>query len=391
VLQAWNFILVIAAFSLTILGTFLTRSGVIASVHSFTQSAIGPVLLWFLMFVLVASLGLFAARIHRVASSPRLDSLASREGVFLINNLLLTLFAVVVLIGTLYPMVYEALRGAQIGVGRPFFDRIAVPISLALIVAMAIGPLTPYRAARPRVVWERLRNPLRFALAVAALVVLLGHRTGWVVLTVLLGSFVIALAARLLWATARVSAAKRSSGVLPEMIRTMRRDPPFWGGQIAHIGIVVLAIGIGVSANLSVHTTIEMEPGETREFAGFDLTYTAPFTSNEPNRAVQGALVELRRGNDLLSTMRPRINQYPPPRQQAVPSPFVDTGLRGDLYASLTRIDSSGITLDLFWFPFIWLIWAGGAIASLGGAWAWLARTPRRKAAVSEEEAAAHV
>ncbi|NNC93718.1 MAG: heme lyase CcmF/NrfE family subunit, partial [Acidimicrobiia bacterium] len=133
-LQAWNFVLVISTFALTILGTFLTRSGIIASVHSFTQSPIGPALLWFLMVVLVGSLSLFATRIHLVASSPRLNSLASREGVFLFNNLLLTVFALVVLIGTLYPMFVEAISGDQLGVGRPFFDRLAIPLSFALLL-----------------------------------------------------------------------------------------------------------------------------------------------------------------------------------------------------------------------------------------------------------------
>ena len=194
VLQAWSYILVIAAFSSTILGTFLTRSGVIVSVHSFSQSPIGPALLWFLMFILVAALGLFAARIHLVGSSPRLDSVASREGVFLINNLLLTVFALVVLVGTLYPMLWEALRGQEVGVGRPFYDRIAIPLSLLLIGAMGIGAIAPYRVARGRIVWERMRSPLRFGLAVGALAVLLGQRNGWTLVVSVLAGF-IALAA----------------------------------------------------------------------------------------------------------------------------------------------------------------------------------------------------
>ena len=117
VLQAWSYALVIATFSLTILGTFLTRSGVIASVHSFTQSPIGPVLLWFLMAVLVGSFGVYAARINRIGSAPRLDSLVSREGMFMVNNLLLGVFAFVVLVGTLYPVFVEWGTGDQVGVG----------------------------------------------------------------------------------------------------------------------------------------------------------------------------------------------------------------------------------------------------------------------------------
>ncbi|HJR87972.1 MAG TPA: cytochrome c biogenesis protein CcsA, partial [Acidimicrobiia bacterium] len=128
-LQSWNFVLVISAFALTILGTFLTRSGTIASVHSFTQSAIGPVLLGFLFLVLVGSFSLFAARSHLVGDAPRLESLLSREGGFLVNNLLLTVYAFVVLTGTLYPILVEATSGARVSVGEPFFNRMAVPLA----------------------------------------------------------------------------------------------------------------------------------------------------------------------------------------------------------------------------------------------------------------------
>jgi cytochrome c-type biogenesis protein CcmF len=376
VLQAWNFILVIATFSLTILGTFLTRSGVIVSVHSFTQSPIGPALLWFLMFVLVGSIGLFAMRIHTVASAPRLDSLASREGMFLVNNLLLTLFAFIVLTGTLYPMVIEAITGDQVGVGRPFFDRMAIPLSFALILAMGIGPFTPYRSARPAVVWERIRNPLRVALAGTALMILFGHRNGWQILAVLTGSFVISLSGRQLWTSARRSAAKRNRSILPEMVRVMRSDRSYWGGQIAHVGVVLLAIGIAVSANNSVEGEFDMVPGDTIEFAGHDITFVGPFDRREPNRNVLGATVEIRRGGDV-TTLEPRLNQYPT-TTQSIASPAVRTGIRGDLYLSLAAIDPSRITLGIYWFPFIWLVWVGGFMAALGAAWGWLVRAPKR-------------
>src|SRR5688572_27041568 len=141
-LQAWNFVLVISAFALTILGTFLTRSGTITSVHSFTQSAIGPVLLGFLVLVLAGSFALFATRSHLVASAPRLDSFWSREGTFLANNLLLTVFALVVLVGTIYPLVLEAFTGTQVGVGEPFFNSLTVPLSFVLLLTMGVGPVT---------------------------------------------------------------------------------------------------------------------------------------------------------------------------------------------------------------------------------------------------------
>jgi len=388
VLQAWSYALVIATFSLTILGTFLTRSGVINSVHSFTQSPIGPVLLWFLMAVLVGAFGVYAARINRIGSAPRLDSLASREGMFMINNLLLGVFAFVVLVGTLYPLFVEWGTGDQVGVGRPFFDRMALPIAFALLLAMAIGPITPYRKASPQVVWERIRTPMRFSLAVAALSALLWRPNGWILLTVLLSTFVVSTVVRQLWVAARKGAPKRGTSVPGEMLAMARRDTAFWGGQIAHIGIAVMALGIALSANQAVRGSVELEPNVPLEFAGFELTLIDDFIRDEPNRIVRGARVEITRDGDVVTTLEPRLNEYRI-RGQQIASPAVDTGLRGDLYLSLASDPTlTPVAFDLYWFPFIWLVWTGGFLAAAGGLWAWLVKPPRRKDSVKGKEAA---
>jgi cytochrome c-type biogenesis protein CcmF len=375
VLQAWNFILVISAFSLTILGTFLTRSGVIQSVHSFTQSPIGPALLWFLMFVIVGSLGLFAMRANVVSSAPRLDSLVSREGMFLVNNLLLTLFAFVVVVGTLYPIVVEAMTGETVGVGRPFYDRLAVPIGFALVVAMALGPVVPYRAANLRVVWERIRWPLRTGLSVAALAVVLGQRNGWILVSLLLGVFVVGIAMRQAWDQARRAAAKRETSTSRQLVRVLRSDPPYWGGQIGHIGVAVLVLGIALSSNLAAQGDFTLSPGESVQFADHEITYVGPFTREQPNRTEIGAVVELRRGGDLVSTLEPRLNQYPT-STQSIASPAVDTGIRGDLYLSLASINETEVRLETYWFPFIWMVWAGGFLVAMGAAYSAVVKKP---------------
>ncbi|MBU1494378.1 MAG: heme lyase CcmF/NrfE family subunit [Actinobacteria bacterium] len=388
VLQAWSYALVIATFSLTILGTFLTRSGVINSVHSFTQSAIGPVLLWFLMAVLVGSFGVYAARINRVGSAPRLDSLASREGMFMINNLLLGVLAIVVLVGTLYPLFVEWRTGDQVGVGRPFFDRMALPLSFALLFAMAIGPITPFRKASPRVVWERFRTPMRVSLSLAALAAILWRPNGWILLSVLASTFVAGTVVRQLWTAARKGSAARGGNIAGEALATMRRDTAFWGGQIAHVGIAVLALGIALSANGAVRGTVDVDEGVPVAFAGFELTLVDNFERDEPNRILRGAVVEIRRGGDLVTTLQPRLNEYRI-RGQQIASPAVDTGLRGDLYLSLASDPGVfPVELDLYWFPFIWLVWTGGFMAAAGGLWAWLVRPPRRKEAAIPEGAA---
>ena len=382
-LQAWNVALIIGTFSLTILGTFLTRSGVVASVHSFTQSAVGPALLAFLLIVVVGGFGLFAMRGHLVASTPRLDSLASREGVFLLNNLLLTLFAFVVLVGTIYPMVLEAFTGDRVSVGAPWFDRSAIPIGLVLLLAMGVGPLAPYRIARPSVLWRRVRFPLQVAAVASALAVVAGLRPITVLITVALAAFVIAGIVRHAHEVVRA----RPGGYLGEMARLPGSDPGYWGGMIAHVGVALVAVAVAFSGSFGVRQEITLTVGQSAFFEGYTLTYLSPFLREEPNRTVVGATIELSRGGRVLGTLEPRLNQYPN-QVQAIPTPSVRTGLREDVYLSLVRIEpgTATVTVDAFRFPLMWLLWLGGLIVFAGGLRSYYGR--RRTTAVAALEPA---
>lgn len=377
-LQAWNFVLVITAFALTILGTFLTRSGTVASVHSFTQSAIGPVLLGFLFIVLVGSFGLFATRSHLVAESPRLDSLFSREGSFLLNNLLLTIYAFIVVTGTLYPIVVEAFSGDRVSVGEPFFNRLAVPLSFALLLAMGVGPLVPWKNADPRLVAGRLRLPLQIGLLAGVVMVVTTSRIGYVVVAVVLGVFVITSAIALLIERAGRAARARNGRIGPEIVRQLRSDPGFWAGQLSHSGVALVAIGMALAANLALHGEVEMAPGDTARFAGYELTYRSPFLTTEPHRRVQGATIEVYREGDLVTTLQPRANFFGTDTS-GITTPAVHSGISGDLYLTLIDIDPTGILLRLNTSPGIWLLWTGGLVTTSGGIWSLTAR--RRQAA----------
>lgn len=381
-LQAWNMALVISTFALTILGTFLTRSGVIASVHSFTQSAVGPALLGFLTLTLVASFGLFAFRAHLVASTPRLDSLASREGVFLLNNLLLTVFAFVVLIGTIYPMILEAFTGDRVSVGPPWFDRSAIPIALALLLAMGLGPLTPYRAARPELMWNRLRGPLQVAAATTAVAAVFGTHAITVLVTIFFAALIISGIGSL--AHRRARAAGR--GYLGALAGVLRTEPGFWGGMVAHIGVALVAVAIAFSGSFNARETLTFDVGDSQPFDGYTLTYEGPTTRQEPNRNVVGALFRLSRGDSTIATLEPRLNQYPN-QVQAIPTPSLHTGIREDVYLSLVRIeaDSARVTIDAFRFPLMWLLWLGGLLVVAGGSWSFAG--VKRKREVAREAA----
>jgi cytochrome c-type biogenesis protein CcmF len=387
-LQAWNFVLVISAFALTILGTFLTRSGTINSVHSFTQSAIGPALLGFMVLVLVGSFTLFSMRSHLVATSPRIQSFVSREGSFLVNNLLLAVYAFVVLIGTTYPLLLEAFTGTQVGVGEPFFNRLAVPLSFLLLLTMGFGPVTPWRGAAPGLLWRRLRGPTIIALAAGIVTALVVTRVGWVVLAVTLGLFVSSAILGLLLELAR-SRTEKSGRPLPTEIRTvLGNDQSFWAGQLSHVGVVLVAVGIAFAANLPAHLQVELAPGDSVDFAGYTLVYDSPFRRNEPNRVVQGARIDVLKEDRRLTTLEPRLNLYQA-MATAVITPAVMTQAEGDLYLTLRRIDADTIDLDLDTSPMIWLIWLGGLTTAAGGFWSLAVRRTER--AAERDRVVAHV
>jgi cytochrome c-type biogenesis protein CcmF len=385
-LQAWNFVLVISAFALTILGTFLTRSGTINSVHSFTQSAIGPALLGFLVLVLVGSFGLFTMRSHLVASSPRIETFVSREGMFLVNNLLLAVYGFVVLIGTTYPLLVEAFTGTQVGVGEPFFNRLAVPLSFALLLVMGFGPVTPWRGAAPGLLWRRLRWPALLALSAGLLTAGLVTRLGWVVLAVVLGVFVASAIVGLLIEMASTRSNKTGRPFLAEVGTVVGGDQPFWAGQLSHLGVVLVAIGIAFASNLANHATVDLEPGNSFDFAGYTLTYEAPFRRVEPNRVVEGARITVSQEGRAVGVLEPRINLYGSDGF-AVFTPAVMSEPSGDLYLTLRALDSNRVTLTLDTSPLVWMIWLGGLTTAAGGAWSLTARRKERSAVLERQSA----
>ena len=268
VLQAWNYVLVIMTFALTIFGTFLTRSGVIASVHAFALSSVGPLLLGFLGIILIGSFALFAVRSDVVASSPRLDSLVSREGFILVNSLLMTLFGFTVFFGTMYPLLVEAFTGREVAVGRPFFDRVAVPIAFLVLLAIGTGATAPWRVATGKVLWQRTRVGLNVGLASAALTVLVGVRSIGVVAIVGLAGFVIGnISAFYFHQAAR---AHRGGKSWPAALwSTVRNERGFWGGQVAHIGVALSVVAIATTSVLATRTEVPLVVGETAIVEGY--------------------------------------------------------------------------------------------------------------------------
>jgi len=377
-LQAWNFVLVIGTFALTILGTFLTRSGVIASVHSFSQSAVGPILLAFLFLVTVGSLGIFAARAHLVASSPRLDSLVSREGFLLLNNLVLTLFAFTVLVGTLYPMVLQAVSGREVSVGRPFFDRISLPLAFTLLLAVGLGSVAPWRVARLEVLWSRVRLGVTVGAAAAAATVVVGVRSVPVVIVAGLAGFIVGtILGFFLTQVRRRRGAGESWGVAA--LTVVRNDMGYWGGQVSHVGLALLALAIATTSALAVRQQVRLAVGETALVHGYCIRYEGVERRAFPNRVADVSRFTLL-GSDCrtaIAELEPHVNAYPNATQR-IATPAVRTGLVEDVYLSLAGGTEERVALDVFVFPLQWLVWAGGAIVVAGGVMA-LGRGRRRR------------
>jgi len=358
-LQAWNFVLVLATFSLTILGTFLTRSSVVLSVHSFTQSAVGPALLAFFVLVVVGGFTLFALRGERVASMPRPESLLSREGAFLVNNLLLTLFAFVVLLGTVYPIVVEALTGDQVSVGRPFFDRMAVPLAFGLLLAMGVGPFTPYRRATREVLWARLRVPVLLGAAAAAALVLAGVRAPGVVGVVLLAVWLAAASVRQLI----VSAPSPRPGAV---FGLLRRQRAYWGGQLAHLGLALVVVVIAVSGGLATRTTATLDRGEAVDFAGYAVTFDRTEQHTQPDRVITDAHMVFRSGAEVAFVATPRLTAFSG-QPQAVGAPSIWASVDRDIYVALARLEPDRVSVNLYRYPLMSWLWVGGGLMVAGG------------------------
>ncbi|MDJ0791262.1 MAG: cytochrome c-type biogenesis CcmF C-terminal domain-containing protein [Acidimicrobiia bacterium] len=380
-LQAWNFLLVIATFAFTIFGTFLTRSGVIASVHAFTQSSVGPALLVFLAVVVVGSLALFAFRARDIAQAPRLDSLSSREGFILANNLILTVLTVAVLFGTIFPLLVQAGSGSEVSVGRPFYDRAAVPIALLLLLFIGLGAVAPWRVAKADVLWRRLRWPMVVGLGAGAVVVIGGVRSWPVTLAISLAFFVIAaIVERFISVVSnrpeRVDVAAR---------KVVRNDAGYWGGQLAHVGVALMAISLATTSGLAIRDTVTVERGSAATVGGYCIEYLEPFTRSEPNREVTGVRVAVldESCTDIEAVLEPRLNAYPA-AGQPIGTPDVWTGLVDDVYIGIAGGTTTSVALNVFVFPFQWLLWVGGVVIVAGGTLA-LFRKPGREQTASNQ------
>jgi cytochrome c-type biogenesis protein CcmF len=367
-LRVWNAVLVSLAFCLSLFGTFLTRSGVISSIHSFTQSSIGPWLLGFIAFVATFCTVLIFWRLPKLRTKTRLESLASREAAFLYNNLLLVAFTLTVLWGVAFPLLSELVRGEKITVGPPYFDFFLRILGLPLLLLMGIGPLVAWRRSSLRALGASLVGPAVFALASGLALLALGAGSslpGLVAYTFcafVMGAIVLEFV--------RGTRARKALGDatwLGAFSSLVGRNRRRYGGYIVHAAIVLLALGIAGGAYGATKVQ-KLEPGQTMSIKGYDLRYLGSVTRNEPNRTEIRARLEVFRGGRDLGVYEAGKNNYPVEQQVSNEVGIRTDWLRAqDLFLIGDQFNGDGsVVIKALVNPLVDLIWIAGLVFLLG-------------------------
>ena len=366
-LRVWNLSLALGSYLLVLVGTFLTRSGVIASVHSFTQSAVGPVLLGFILVLLVVSGGLLVWRSDRLGVDEPLGARLSRESVFLFNNLLLVALAFTVLIGTVFPLLAEAVTGARLSVGAPYFDRITVPLILAVLVLMGIGPLVPWGRADLRTVGRRLTGPALVALAAGGLSGLAGVR-GLRPLAVFTAAVFVVTALAVQY-VGSVRLVHRRQQLRPHAAagRVLARRRRFYGGMLVHLGVVLAAVAVAASSSSTHAAQATLHVGQTVTVGDYTATLVGIDRHRDARRMWVSARLRLSHDGRPVGVYTPALSVYPN-STAAIGTPSVRTTLRADAYLTLNQTDDARTwaVINLSVHPLVVWLWISAVVMAAG-------------------------
>src|SRR5215831_5121420 len=364
-LKVWNVLLVVLAFCLSIFGTFLTRSGIIQSIHSFTQSSIGPWFLGFICFITAASLALVFFRLPLLRSKTRLESLVSREATFLYNNLLLVALALTILWGVVYPLLSEAVTGQAATVSKPYYNFFLHSFGLPLLLLMGIGPLVAWRRASLRALGRTFIWPT--AAALTAGVALLAAGAGSSRIGVIAYTFSVFVLATIVLEFARGTTARKAlggvgwGGAFTSLVARNRRR---YGGYVVHAAVVLLAIGVAGSSAYQTVREQRLHPSDSMTVAGNRLVFRGFETRLEGNHRAIRANVDVYRGGEYLGRYRPGKNQYFAEDQVSNEvSIRHDLLTGGDLFLIADQVNADGsLDLKALQKPLVNLIWLAGFV-----------------------------
>jgi cytochrome c-type biogenesis protein CcmF len=358
-LKVWNMVLVALAFNLSLFGTFLTRSGVIDSIHSFAKSSIGGWFLGFLCLMVFFSVALIRWRLPLLRTKTRLESLVSREATFLYNNLLLVALALTILWGVLYPILSDAVRGETRSVSKPYYDFFLHTFGLPLLLLMGLGPLVAWRKASLRSLGKTFLAPFVAAIVTGVVLLGLGFGSSWPGLLAYTFSAFVAASIVLEFVRGRAAA----GGVMRLIARNRRR----YGGYVVHAAVVLLAIGIAGSSAYQTQRERVLKPGQSIEAAGYTLTYTELDAANGPNYTGYRAVLAVK-GHGERFTLHPGMNHYPIEGPSNEASIYHDPRSLGDVFTTAQVVPKTNGEIDLKVFvkPLINLIWVAGFVFVAG-------------------------
>ena len=315
-LKIWNISLVLATGILSILGTFLVRSGVLDSIHAFGASTLGVPFVIFIGILIAASIGLVVWRREALRSDNRLDSLLSREAIFLMNNLVLVAMAFVVFWGTFWPLIAEALTGTRRALGPPWFDRYTVPLALVLVLLSGIGPVIAWRKATAANARRNFLLPAAVAIGLGVVLAALGATHPAALAMFVCGAFVIASVGQEFWRGVGVRRAMTGERALGALISLVARNRRRYGGYLVHVGMAVLFIGVAASTAFNDVRDVRMTPGQSTQVGGYIFKYVKPTsrisaTSDGSLEKISfGAVVQVRRDGDLVATLKPERSYF---------------------------------------------------------------------------------
>jgi cytochrome c-type biogenesis protein CcmF len=366
-LKVWNLTLVGMGFGLTLFGTFITRSGVISSVHSFTQSGLGPYFLGFLIAVAVIYTALLLVRLPQLRSTAEFESYLSREAIFLFNNLMLVGIAFAVFWGTLFPVLSEAVRGVKITVGPPFFDRVNAPLALILLFLMGVGPLIAWRRATAANLVRSFTSPAIVGLVTGIVSFALGLRQWYALTAFSLAAFVLATVV----SEFRHGVVARGHMVNERparaLVKLVAKNNRRYGGYVIHVGVVMAFVGIVGSSFFKAEVKQTVKPGDSFSIGSYTLTYEGLAASETPHLETERARLQVSEDGHVIARLSPARLFYKEAQQPATEVAIRSTPI-ADLYVVLAGVDNlSGlVTFQVFLTPLVFWIWAGGFVMAFG-------------------------
>jgi cytochrome c-type biogenesis protein CcmF len=368
-LKRWNMVLVTITFFLSIFGTFITRSGIISSVHSFAQSNIGPFFLAFIALILLFSFAMIFYRFDDLKTEARFDSIISRESAFIFNNLLFLGAAFTVFLGTIFPILTEAVQGQKVLVGPPYFNRVNVPIGLVLIFLMGVGPLISWRKASKKNLINNFMYPVILGLFTSVVLVVSGMREITAILAYSLCAFALTtvFSEFIKGTNVRVS---RGENYFTAFLKLVSRNKRRYGGYVVHIGVAIIVIGITSSSVFVDTKEATVNPGESFTIGNYTVVYENLHQySNDAKNGTRADLV-LYKNSDRIGYLNPEKNIYKYEGNREI-NQETEVALRStfkdDLYIILSNFNEEGTaTFRAFLNPMVSWIWAGGIVVLLG-------------------------